>query len=86
MCRFPLSFAACAVALIVAMAFASRTVAQGDPGDGGPPTPYTVSLDVPQLAVGGSARAFQFVNFQFNLYMVPVGDPVSDLLTEHVGG
>jgi hypothetical protein len=76
--RFPLSFAASSVAFITAIAFTSRTIAQEDPGDGGPPAPYTVTLDAPQLAAGGSARAFQFVNFQFNLYMVPVGDPVSD--------
>jgi hypothetical protein len=37
-----------------------------------------VTLDVPQLANAGSARSFEFVSFQFNLYLVPIGDPVSD--------
>jgi hypothetical protein len=37
-----------------------------------------VTLDVPQLAAAGSARSFQFTSFQFNLYLVPIGDPVSD--------
>src|SRR5882757_9731021 len=76
--RFPLSLAAAIVAVLATFIFTVRATAQEDPGEGGPPVPYTVTLDTPQLATAGSARAFQFVNFQFNLYMVPVGDPVSD--------
>jgi hypothetical protein len=38
----------------------------------------TVVLDVPQLGTAGSARGFEFESFQFNLYLVPIGDPVSD--------
>jgi hypothetical protein len=38
----------------------------------------TVALDVPPLATAGSARSFQFVSFQFNLYLVPIGDPETD--------
>src|ERR1700687_4927687 len=37
-----------------------------------------VILDVPRLATAGSARSFEFLSFQFNLYLVPIGDPVSD--------
>jgi hypothetical protein len=38
----------------------------------------TIVLDVPELATAGNARSFEFVSFQFKLYLVPVGDPVSD--------
>lgn len=38
----------------------------------------TVTLDVPALASAGSARAFEFTNFQFNLYLVPIGDAETD--------
>lgn len=37
-----------------------------------------VTLDVPPLAVAGSARGFEFVSFQFDLYLVPIGDPETD--------
>jgi hypothetical protein len=76
--RSPLSFTLIVMALLSNLALPSRAAAQEDPGEGGPPAPYPVTLDVPQLGAAGSARAFQFVNYQFNLYLVPVGDPVSD--------
>ncbi len=38
----------------------------------------TVVLDVPPLATAGSARAFEFVSFDFRVYLVGIGDPVSD--------
>ena len=37
-----------------------------------------VTLDVPPLATAGSARSFEFVDFEFRVYLVPIGDPVSD--------
>lgn len=39
---------------------------------------YVVNLDVPPLATAGSALGFEFQSFQFNVYLVPIGDPVAD--------
>ncbi len=67
------------LALVAAVILTRGVQGQEDPGDPGEaPVPFTVTLDVPQLAAAGSARAFEFTNFQFNLYLVPIGDPVSD--------
>jgi hypothetical protein len=63
----PHCLAAEAVALFSAITFAPGVQAAS-----------TVVLEVPQLSAAGSARSFQFVSFQFNLYLVPIGDPVSD--------
>lgn len=53
--------------LLTTLAFGTASVAAS-----------TIVLDVPGLATAGTARGFQFVSFQFDLYLVPVGDPVSD--------
>ena len=34
-----------------------------------------IVLNVPQLASAGSAPGFQFVSFDFNVYLMPLGDP-----------
>jgi hypothetical protein len=79
MSRIPHFPTANGLALVAAIILSRGAQGQEDPGDdSGPPAPFTVTLDVPQLAAAGSARAFQFTNFQFNLYLVPVGDPMSD--------
>ena len=67
MSRIPRLLAAQALALSAALTLATSSQAA-----------LTVVLDVPQLGTAGSARGFEFVSFQFNLYLVPIGDPVSD--------
>lgn len=38
----------------------------------------SIVLQPPQLTSGGSATDFQFVSFQFDVYLVYIGDPVTD--------
>lgn len=38
-------------------------------------SPLVVNLDVPDLATAGSSKGFEFASFQFNTYLVGIGDP-----------
>jgi hypothetical protein len=37
-----------------------------------------VTLDVPQLGTAGSAASFHFVSLQFSVYLVGIGDAITD--------
>jgi hypothetical protein len=62
-------------AVIVRFAVALSTLAVSTPRA---QSAGTVTLDVPQLALAGTAKGFEFVSFQFRVYLVAIGDPVSD--------
>jgi hypothetical protein len=64
MTRTALRFASSALALAAATIIAPGARAA-----------LVVTLDVPQLATAGNALGFEFVSFQFDVYLVGLGDP-----------